>query len=228
MFTGIIERIGAVRSVSKEPGDVWRIGIHAPEIAAELRPGDSVAVSGVCLTAVETGRDVFQAQMMKETLRSTWLGELSPGGKVNLELSLRVGGRLGGHIVLGHVDAVGRVKKIEKMGSARKLWIAVPEGVSWGIAAKGSVALDGVSLTVIDSQSGAFSVGLIPTTLSETTIGLLKEGAPVNVEIDVIARYIARLLGGRGPAGLPEEPDSATGAGEKKLTWEKLGQYGWV
>jgi riboflavin synthase len=228
MFTGIIERVGVVRSVSREPGDIWRVGIYAPEIAAELKLGESVSVSGACLTAVETSGSIFQAQMMKETLRSTWLGGLSSGDKVNLELSLRAGGRLGGHIVLGHVDEAGRVKKIEKAGSARKLWIAVSEGISWGIAAKGSVTLDGVSLTVIDSQGGIFSVGLIPATLRETTMGFLKEGDQVNVEIDVIARYMAKLLGYRGLSVLPEELDNAGSAGEKKLTWEKLGKYGWT
>ena len=212
MFTGLIECIGRVASVSKASGSVSVIAIESPEIAAEITPGESVAISGVCLTAIGASGGIFRAQMMEETLRVTRLGSIKPGGNVNLERALKLGGRLEGHLVLGHVDEVGKVIRLEPNGDARKIWISASDKISWGIAPKGSVALDGVSLTVIDSGNDCFSIGLIPTTLRETTLGYLKRGDGVNIEIDVMARYIARLC--------EREPKSG-------VTWEKLAQYGW-
>ena len=212
MFTGLVECMGRVVSVSKASGGVSVIAIESPEIAAETVPGQSVAVSGVCLTVIEAGGGVFRAQMMEETLMVTRLGGVKPGGHVNLERALKLGGRLEGHLVLGHVDEVGKVIRVELDGDARKIWISASDKISWGIAPKGSVAVDGVSLTVIDSENDCFSIGLIPTTLRETTLGHLKRGDGVNIEIDVMARYIARLCG--------QEPKSG-------ITWEKLAQYGW-
>jgi riboflavin synthase len=226
LFTGLVECIGVVRAVSRDqsvPG-VMRITVGAPDISGELRRGDSVAVSGVCLTVVEASREAMSAQIMQETLRSTKLGKLVQGDRVNLERALRVDGRLDGHIVQGHVDEVGRVLRVESVGDGagtKKIWISVPRGIAWGIAPKGSICLDGVSLTVIDAEDEAFSVGLIPTTLAETTIGSLASGDAVNIEIDVMARYLARML----RFGALEQE---TRAGEvSALTWEKLQDYGW-
>lgn len=218
MFTGLIECTGRVEFVSREAQDTYRIGILAPEIASEVKLGDSIAVSGVCLTAVAVRGGSFDAQMMGETMRATRLGALAAGDRVNLERALRLGDRLDGHMVSGHVDGVGSVVRVELSGETRKLWISTPEGLAWGIAPKGSVALDGVSLTVIDSPEREFSVGLIPTTLKETTVSLLKVGDRVNIEIDIVARYVARLesFGSRGVSS------------EESITWNKLSEYGWT
>jgi riboflavin synthase len=215
VFTGLIERMGAVASISKARGGICDIAIDAPEIASEVAAGESVAVSGACLTAVKSGDGLFHAQTMPETLRSTRLGDLKPGEPVNLERALKSGGRLDGHIVLGHVDEVGTVVGVESDGRSKKIWISASEDISWGIAAKGSVAIDGVSLTVAGLDEGRFSIGLIPTTLRETTLGFLETGNWVNIEIDVMARYAARLIG-RAPDARP-----------KGITWEKLAEYGW-
>ena len=226
MFTGLVECIGVVRAVSPDPAvsGVRRISICAEAIAAELRHGDSVAVSGACLTVVETKGDTMSAQIMQETLQSTKLGGLGTGDRVNLERALPVSGRLDGHIVQGHVDEVGRVIRIESVGDAagtKKIWISASREIAWGIAPKGSICLDGVSLTVIDAEVEAFSVGLIPVTLSETTIGSLSTGDAVNIEIDVVARYMARML----QFGILEP--NASDKTASTLTWETLQGYGW-
>lgn len=223
MFTGLIERIGTVRALVPESDAIYRILLHVPGFSGELANGESVAVSGACLTVADVSGEVFAAQMMPETMRTTRLGSLKSGDRVNLERALQVGSRLDGHIVQGHVDEVGRVVAIENQGSSsdtKKYWISMTKDIAWGVAAKGSVALDGVSLTVIDSQTDRFSVGLIPTTLRETTIGTLKVGDPVNVEIDVMARYIAQMLSFRTQPGKGDDGSL--------LSWEKLYEYGWA
>jgi riboflavin synthase len=189
-----------------------------------MKQGDSVAVAGVCLTVTEIKGDVFYTQMMSETLRSTKLGDISAGGRVNLERPLRADGRLDGHIVLGHVDDVGHIARIENAGLSRKLWVSVSGEISWGIAPKGSIAVDGVSLTVVNSLDGEFSVGLIPATLEATTLGTLSPGDPVNIEIDVVARYIARMTG----FGPQMDPSPRGKNGKNSLNWEKLSEYGWL
>jgi riboflavin synthase len=208
--------MGVVVSISGVSDGVAEITIRAPSIASEIAPGESVAVSGACLTAVGAEGEVFRAQMMEETLRVTRLGSLKPGSRVNLERALKAGGRLDGHIVLAHVDETSPVLRVEARGKSRKIWIAASENISWGIAPKGSVAVDGVSLTVIDSADGEFSVGLIPATLKETTMGIVETGNTVNIEIDVMARYVARLFGKNAPD-----------APHQGITWEKLSEYGW-
>ena len=218
MFTGLIENTGRVVSVSGSSGGISVIAIESAEIANEMVPGESIAVSGACLTVIETRSGVFRAQMMEETLKVTNLGRVGPGGYVNLERALKLGARLDGHFVLGHVDEVGEVKRVEPDGNAKKIWISASDKISWGIAPKGSIAVDGVSLTVIDSEDDCFSIGLIPATLRETTLGRLKRGDGANIEIDVVARYIARL------AGLGKKSGRESNGG---LTWEKLIQYGW-
>ena len=226
MFTGLVECIGVVRAISPDPAvpGVRRISIVAPDIAPALRHGDSVAVSGACLTVVETAGEAISAQIMQETLRSTKLGGLAQGNRVNLERALRADGRLDGHIVQGHVDEVGRVLRVESAGDAagtKKIWISASRKIAWGIAPKGSICLDGVSLTVVDADAEAFSVALIPVTLAETTIGSLAPGDAVNVEIDVVARYLARL------ARFGAVDEELTGETASTLTWEKLQGYGW-
>jgi riboflavin synthase len=223
LFTGLIETVGLVRSISAESGDVARIEIQAPGMRRAIRYGDSVSVSGVCLTAIDIRGDRFSAQIMGETLRVSKMGAIKAGDRVNLEASVRPEEGLAGHIVLGHVDEAGRVSKVEMTGSAGKIWVSVSRGVSWGIAAKGSVALDGVSLTVIDSLETEFSVGLIPATLDGTTLSLLKEGHSVNVEIDVLARYVARLLACKSETFRRDAAGNPGGS----LTLEKLAQWGW-
>jgi riboflavin synthase len=223
LFTGLIESVGLVRSISAEAGGVKRIEIQAPGMKRAIRYGDSVAVSGVCLTAVAVRGDCFSAQIMGETLRVSKMGSIRAGDRVNLEASLRPEDGLAGHIVLGHVDEAGRVSKVEMTGGTGKIWVSVSRGVSWGIAAKGSVALDGVSLTVIDSFETEFSVGLIPATLEGTTLSLLEEGHSVNVEIDVLARYVARLSACKAEIF---QQDAAGNPGGS-LTLERLAQWGW-
>jgi len=193
--------------------------VRAPGIAAEVKLGESVAVSGACLTVVSSERDAFEAEMMEETIRSTRLGSLKPGDKVNLERALRLGDRLDGHLVSGHVDGTAAVKRVEDAGDTRKCWISLLPSLSGFIASKGSVAIDGVSLTVIDAAGGEFSVGLIPTTLRETTVGGLRPGDRVNIEVDLIARYIARLM------GRDTEENTRASAG---ITWDKLRENGWI
>ncbi|MDR1510703.1 MAG: riboflavin synthase [Synergistaceae bacterium] len=216
MFTGLIECIGEVVSTSGVSDGVSEIAIRAPSIASKIAPGESIAVSGACLTAVGTDGTVFCAQMMEETLRVTRLGSLKPGGRVNLERALKAGDRFDGHIVLAHVDETSPVLRVEIYGKSRKIWISASKSISWGIAPKGSIAVDGVSLTVVDSTDEEFSVGLIPTTLKETTMGLARAGDTVNIEIDVIARYVARL----SEKNLPN-------ASSQCITWGKLSEYGW-
>lgn len=193
--------------------------VHAPDIAPEVKLGDSISVSGACLTATAATREAFEVEMMEETLRSTRLGSLKAGDGVNLERALRLGARLDGHFVAGHVDEVAVVTRVENAGETRKCWISVSPSAHCFIASKGSVAIDGVSLTVIDAPSGEFSVGLIPTTLRETTIESLRPGDEVNIEVDMIARYIAKLM----RCGAAEEAPAAAG-----ITWEKMREYGWA
>ena len=217
MFTGLVECMGETVSIANSRGGMAEIAIKAPIIASEISPGESVAVAGACLTAIGSDGGIFRAQMMAETLRATRLGSLKPGGMVNLERALKTGGRLDGHMVLGHVDEIGEILDVETVGDSKIIHISASEKISWGTAPKGSVAIDGVSLTVIDSGRDSFSIGLIPATLGRTTLGSIERGHRVNVEIDVIARYVARLLG-----------KDAVSPAKDELTWEKLAEYGWT
>ena len=218
MFTGLVECIVETVSIVRSRGGMCEIAIKAPAVASEISPGESVAVAGACLTAIGSDGEIFRAQMMAETLRATRLGSLEPGGMVNIERALKTGGRLDGHMVLGHVDEVGEILDVETVGDSKIIHISASEKISWGTAPKGSVAVDGVSLTIIDSVHGSFSIGLIPATLGRTTLGSARRGHRVNVEIDVIARYVARLL------GLDKDAESHA---RDELTWEKLAEYGW-
>jgi len=191
MITGIITDIGTVRSVSGN--GKTRVEITTGYDTASIAIGASIACSGPCLTVVDKGDDWFAVEASAETLSRTSLGRWVPGTRINLERALRVGDELGGHIVTGHVDAVGTVRAAAPEGASLRLTVEIPAAVAPYIASKGSVTVEGVSLTVNEVDDAAFGVNIIPHTLQETTLGGLKPGDPVNLEIDVLARYIARL-----------------------------------
>lgn len=192
MFTGIVVERGTIRKA--QGTDHVRIEIEAPSIARELQVGDSVAVNGICLTATMTGRKRFCVQVMGETLARTTAGSLTKGAPVNLELALRFNDRLGGHLVQGHVDGLAEVVRIEDDSEARRVWFKADEDVLRYLVAKGSVTLDGVSLTVVEVGMTTFQVALIPHTLEVTTLGRIAVGTKVNVEVDVLAKYVERLM----------------------------------
>jgi riboflavin synthase len=194
VFTGIIREIGAVEQVERT-ADGARLRVSAG-VADGLGAGDSVSVNGVCLTVSSPGDDAFAADVMNQTLSVTTLGALEAGGRVNLEPALGAGEPLGGHLVQGHVDGTGEVASVAEDGFARRLRVAVPEALRRYVAEHGSVAIDGVSLTVAALTPDGLEVSLIPETLERTTLGDLGEGSEVNVEVDVVARYAERLLQG--------------------------------
>ncbi len=196
MFTGIVSDLGTVRSV--EAKGETRIAIATAYDTATIDPGASISCSGVCLTVVETGPDWFAVEVSAETLGCTSLDGWRAGSTVNLERPLRVGDELGGHMVLGHVDGVARVVGREPVGDSVVMRFAAPDTLAHFIAEKGSVALDGVSLTVNRVKGSEFTVNLIPHTLGCTGFGKVAPGDPVNLEIDVLARYVARLNEGDG------------------------------
>lgn len=192
MFTGLVAQRGAVAAVDRD-GDGARIAVSA-SLAAELADGDSVAVNGVCLTARDVEPAAFAADVMAETLRRSSLGPLAPGDAVNLELPVRAGGRLGGHVVQGHVDGVGTVESVAEEGFARVVRVAAASRLLRYVVDKGSIAVDGVSLTVSAVDGEALEVSLIPETLERTTLGSLRPGRVVNIEVDVLAKYVEKLV----------------------------------
>jgi riboflavin synthase len=192
VFTGLVEGTGRVAAVERD-GEGLRLRIEAA-LAGELAPGDSVAVSGVCLTAVDPGAGSFTADVSPETVSRSSLGALAEGDAVNLELPLRPTDRLGGHIVQGHVDGVGTIEAVADGASARDMRVAAPAGLLRYVVEKGSVTVDGVSLTVTSVDDTGFSVSLIPETLARTTLGRGSLGRPVNLEVDVIAKHVEKLL----------------------------------
>ncbi len=200
MFTGIVREQGRVTAVVGGKAGV-QLELEAPETAEQVGIGDSVSIDGCCLTvtAVDGGRLTFDA--VPETLARTALGSLEPGDAVNLEAALRAGDPLGGHYVQGHVDGVGTVRSTEPEGDGRRIWIDVPAELRRYLVEKGSITLQGVSLTVAELDEEGFAVALIPHTLAETTLGALGAGARVNLEADVLAKYIERLLPGLRSAG---------------------------
>jgi riboflavin synthase len=196
MFTGLVETLAAVERVEAE-GDGRALVVAAP-FAAELVPGESVAVNGACLTVVARDGRTCRFQAGPETLRRTNLGELAPGDRVNLERALRVGDRLGGHLVQGHVDGLGRVASRNRQGDWETVWFSCPAELAEQMVPKGSVTVDGVSLTLVDVTADGFSVALIPHTLEQTTLGFKRPGASVNLETDVLAKYVWKCLRGGG------------------------------
>lgn len=200
MFTGIIKTVGRIRTL--DAGQAGRrLVVECPELdPGRLEPGDSVAVAGVCLTVLEPAPGAFAADISNETLAATTLGGKEPGDPVNLEPSLAAGEPLGGHLVTGHVDGIARLASRWPDGDSVALRFSVPDRLARFVAVKGSVTIDGVSLTVNRVEGAEFEVNLIPHTLAVTTLGQLRDNDPVNLEVDLIARYLDRLLQARGNA----------------------------
>jgi len=213
MFTGIIQAVGTVVSMQPTGGDL-RLRIETGQLSLDdVALGDSICTSGVCLTVIELPGDGYWADVSVETLDFTTLGALQPGSRVNLEKALTPASRLGGHIVSGHVDGVGEVKTIQKKGNFWEMLFTAPQELLSEMVVKGSVAVDGISLTVVDIKDNSFSVSLIPETLERTTLGRAKIGQKVNIETDVIVKAVKRQL---------EQM-----LGKKKLTLENLQEMGY-
>jgi riboflavin synthase len=206
VFTGIVEEVGEIVDVTPQQ-DSARLRIRGPLVTSDARPGDSIAVNGVCLTVVDPDPDGFAVDVMGETLRRSSLAGAAPGTTVNLERALAANARLGGHIVQGHVDGTATVAGLEPSEHWTAVRFTTPRAADGGvglaryIVEKGSIAVDGVSLTVTEVDDDGFSVGLIPTTLAETTLGSREIGATVNLEVDVLAKYVERLMGASGATG---------------------------
>ncbi|MFG2136614.1 riboflavin synthase [Streptomyces sp. NPDC048650] len=200
MFTGIVEELGEVVAI-EDLGDASRFRLRGPVVTEDAKHGDSIAVNGVCLTVVDTAEGEFTADVMAETLNRSSLGALATGSRVNLERPMALGGRLGGHLVQGHVDGTGTIVERTPAEHWEIVKIALPAGLARYVVEKGSVTVDGVSLTVVDAAADHFTISLIPTTLALTTLGIKKVGDPVNLEVDILAKYVERLLGGGDAAG---------------------------
>jgi riboflavin synthase len=192
VFTGIVEELGEVTAV-ENLGDASRFRLRGPVVTEGAKHGDSIAVNGVCLTVVEHEGDEFTADVMAETLKRSSLGALAPGSRVNLERPVAVGARLGGHIVQGHVDGTGTVLHRAPSENWELVTVSLPADLARYVVAKGSITVDGISLTVVDAGPDRFTVSLIPTTLALTTLGLKQPGDPVNLEVDIVAKYVERL-----------------------------------
>lgn len=195
MFTGLVEAVGSVRSLEKR-GDAARLTLETP-LARELSLGESLAVNGCCLTVTSTDGDSASFDLLVETLDRTNLGTLSGGSRVNLERALRADGRFGGHFVQGHIDTTAEVISTERKGADLNLVIAIPDGGAHYLIGKGSIAVNGVSLTVAALEQGRFGLWIIPHTLQETNLGDLRPGSRVNLEYDMLAKYVERQLGNR-------------------------------
>jgi riboflavin synthase len=190
VFTGIVEELGEIVAVEERP-DAARLTVRGPLVTSDAKHGDSIAVSGVCLTVVDVSDGTFSVDVVSETLRRSSLDKIAVGDRVNLERAAAVGQRLGGHIVQGHVDGTGVLLSRDETGLTR---FGVPVTLSRYLVEKGSITVDGVSLTVVDSLTEEFSVALIPTTLELTTLGFREPGDIVNLEVDVLAKYVERLV----------------------------------
>ena len=212
MFTGIIQEIGTVAGVVRRAGGIV-VTVRAPGSAQELGVDDSIAVNGVCQTVVRCTAESFEVEAVEETLRKTTLDAIDQGTRVNLELALRLGDRLGGHLVQGHVDCVGRVEAVEKRPMSWMVRVAYPEQFSRYLIPVGSIAIDGVSLTVAAVEGATFTVAVIPHTLEKTTLADVGAGRRVNLEFDLVGKYIERQTSGRRAAG-------------GGITEEKLGAWG--
>ena len=200
MFTGLVEEIGRVEEIAPEEGGGARLRIAAPLVTEDMAIGDSLAVNGACLTAVELDGDLVAVDCVAETLRRTALGSLVPGSAVNLERALPAGGRLGGHLVQGHVDGVGRVRSATPEGTSVLFEVEAPPAILRYVVEKGSIAVDGVSLTVAARGPDAFTVALIPHTMAVTTLSPRAVGRAVNLEADMVAKYVEALVSPYGPS----------------------------
>lgn len=219
MFTGLVEALGTVKSRAQRGGGARLVVQTSLGEGEPLVLGESIAVDGVCLTVDHILRDGFEADASEETLHKTTLGRVAIGARVNLERAVKLGARMGGHIVTGHVDAVGEVLAREPIGKALRVTFGAPPPLLPMIASKGSICVSGVSLTVNEVSSGGFSVALVPHTLAKTSLERLGPGAAVNLEVDVLMRYVARLLasGHAQPAG-----SGGGGAQAKDAAWTEL------
>jgi len=193
MFTGLIEELGTVKGIRSQSGGI-RLSIAGKTVLDGMKTGDSIAVNGACLTVVEMSHALFGADVSKETLIKTTLGRLRVGDRVNLERAMRPTDRLGGHLVAGHVDAVGVIRTIERTGESSLFTFAAPPEVLRYLIYKGSIAIDGISLTVNEVQGERFTVTIIPHTARQTTLGFKKAGDPVNLEADMIGKYVEKFV----------------------------------
>ncbi len=193
MFTGIVEELGVVEGL-EEQSDAIRLTVRGPHVVTDARLGDSISVNGCCLTVAERDGETFTADVMRETLDKTSLGALEPGSKVNLERAVTATTRLGGHIVQGHVDGTGEVLSRTPSEHWELVEVSLPDALARYLVDKGSITVDGISLTVVEVRDGSFTVSLIPETLARTTLGFKQPGERVNLEVDVIAKYVERLL----------------------------------
>ncbi|MDI6891487.1 MAG: riboflavin synthase [Actinomycetota bacterium] len=213
MFTGIIEELGGVQAL-KRSGGACELQVLAPKVTEALEVGDSIAVNGVCLTVVDRRGSCFKADVMPETLDRTNLGELKAGDMVNLERALRFSDRLGGHLVTAHTDGVGRISSRARKGNAILLRIEMSPNIARYLVPQGSVAVDGISLTIVDVLSLAFTVFIIPHTAKVTTLGFKDKGARVNIEVDIIGKYVEKILTASGVSS--------------NLTLSKLREHGFI
>ena len=205
MFTGIVEELGETIAVD-DLGDAAQLTVRGPQVTQDVANGDSIAVNGVCLTVASTSGDTFTADVMRETLNRSSLGALAPGTPVNLERSVRLADRLGGHLVQGHVDGTGTIISRTPAEHWDVVRIGLPPGppdLARYVVEKGSVAVDGISLTIVSVSATWFEVSLIPETLKRTTLGAKQPGETVNLEVDVMAKYVEKLLNAQGPAVNP-------------------------
>jgi riboflavin synthase len=220
LFTGIVEELGVVEGI-EDQGDAVRLTLRAPHVVTDAKVGDSIAVNGCCLTVAEREPETFTADVMRETLDKTSLGALEPGATVNLERAVTPSTRLGGHIVQGHVDGTGRIVERTTSEHWEVIEVSLPADLSRYLVPKGSITVDGISLTVVDVHDGvstgsttgtgsSFTVSLIPETLARTTLGTKASGDPVNLEVDVVAKYVERLLGARDHEPLIRNEDEDT------------------
>jgi riboflavin synthase len=210
MFTGIVEEMGSVKALRREAGSA-RLTISASTVLNGTALGDSICVNGVCLTVVDMSTSEFTADVAVETLNVTNLGDLKIGAKVNLERALQLSSRIGGHLVSGHVDAVGRIRSKRDEGNGWRIFIEAPEQVLRYVIKKGSIAIDGISLTVADVDKTGFSIAMIPHTAQLTTLGFKTAGESVNLETDIIGKYVEKLLAGRVEGGVSLELLKKTG-----------------
>lgn len=192
MFTGIIEEVGKVKMIQR--GNITKIAVECKKVLDDVRIGDSIAVNGVCLTVTNIGKDLFTSDIMYETLKTSNLGSLKIGSIVNLERALSISGRLNGHIVTGHVDTVGTIIDKNKINGTTTFKIKIDERYSKYVADKGSIAVDGISLTVVESSASYFTVSIIPHTENNTTLNIKRIGDTVNIEVDILSKYAERLL----------------------------------
>ena len=225
VFTGIVEETGRVTSVPA-PGRAGRLAIKASRVLEGTRIGDSIAVNGVCLTATELLADGFAADVMPQTLSHSNLGALRAGSPVNLERAMAADGRFGGHIVSGHIDGTGTVRRVRRDQNAVRFTIGAPAGIMALIVAQGSIAVDGISLTVADLYDDAFEVSVIPHTAAETTLGSHRPGSTVNLENDVVGKYVQRLLYNKNRNTGTPDAERADKPASPPLTLEYLAANG--